>query len=530
MPFSFPLLPSSMRHRVFWPPFLLLLTSALWSLFDAQGFLTICSNIHRALLDRFAMWYAGGALFFLGTCVVLYVSPIGRIRIGGPKAQPIMGALPWFAITLCTTIAIGILFWGAAEPLYHVHQPPGFSGAEAQSSEAQRFALSTLYLHWSFTPYAMYALAALLFALMYYNRRQPFSLSSLLHPLLGRYSHGPWVPVLDAVCLFSLVAGMAGSLGVGMLTLSGGLERYMGLAHGPLTYGLVGLGIVGAFIASSASGLMRGIRTLSLWNLAVFIGLLVFVFAALPQRTLSQHGGPALQAYLSNFWPKHGMDGLAHRDWSQDWTIFYWTNWLAWTPVTALFLGRLGRGRTVRAFMRVNLIYPSLFAIAWMSVFGSASLQLDGAQGILYKAMETGGPQAALFGLFDALPFSGMAAGVFLAIAFLSYTTAADSNTSAMGALSSTGISPEHPEPAVGIKVLWGVVVGFVAWVMVSYAGMDGLRMASNLGGFPALLLEFAMALAAWRLIFKPSMARYMEKSAAGNKEVATAAEAPDAS
>ncbi len=501
-------LPSSLRHRVFWPPFLLLLTSAIWSLVDAEGFLTVCSNIHHAILDRFAGIYAAGALFFLATCVVVYLSPLGGVRIGGPKAKPIMGFVPWFAITLCTTIAIGILFWGTAEPLYHLHQPPAFADAEPQSPEARRFALSTLYLHWSFTPYAMYALAALLFALMYYNRRQPFSLSAYLFPLLGERSHGTWASVLDAVCLFSLVAGMAGSLGVGMLTLSGGLERYLGLAHGPATYGLVGLGIVAAFIASSASGLMRGIRTLSLWNLAVFVGLLLFVGLTMPHTVLARQGWPAMQEYIGAFWPRHGMDGLAQRDWSQDWTIFYWTNWLAWTPVTALFLGRLGRGRSVRAFMRVNLIYPALFAIAWMSIFGSASLQLDGSTGELFSTMEEGGPQAALFGLFDALPLSGMAAGVFLAIAFLSYTTAADSNTSAMGALSSTGISPEHPEPSVRIKVLWGVVVGFVAWVMVSFAGMDGLRMASNLGGFPALLLEFAIAAAVWRLIFFPSKAK----------------------
>ena len=39
------------------------------------------------------------------------------------------------------------------------------------------------------------------------------------------------------------------------------------------------------------------------------------------------------------------------------------------------------------------------------------------------------------------------------------------------------------------IKIVWGVIVGLTAWIMVSFIGLDGIRISSNLGGFPTLFL-----------------------------------------
>src|SRR3546814_3962121 len=105
--------------------------------------------------------------------------------------KPLLGRWRWFAVTLCTTIATGILFWGVAEPLFHLNEPPKMLGLKPGSDAAATFAMSTMFLHWTLTPYAIYTVAALAFAIVYYNRREPFRLSSLFEPLLGRRAHGP---------------------------------------------------------------------------------------------------------------------------------------------------------------------------------------------------------------------------------------------------------------------------------------------------------------------------------------------------
>lgn len=92
----------------------------------------------------------------------------------------------------------------------------------------------------------------------------------------------------------------------------------------------------------------------------------------------------------------------------------------------------------------------------------------------------------------------------YLFIVFISFVTAADSNISAMGGISSTGISPESPEPSLMIKVIWGLSVGTIGWIMISFAKIDGIKMLSNLGGIPAIILELLVVFALIKVARSP--------------------------
>ncbi|MEN0051660.1 MAG: BCCT family transporter, partial [Bacteroidota bacterium] len=192
-------------------------------------------------------------------------------------------------------------------------------------------------------------------------------------------------------------------------------------------------------------------------------------------------------------------------DWLNGWTVFYWANWLAWTPITALFLGRLSYGYTVRDYIHFNLLFPSIFGCIWMTVFSGTAIQLDmAANGTpLYDVYVEQGEANVMYALFEYLPLAAVMGVLYLLISFLSYVTAADSNTSAMSGISASGISPKSPEPSFSIKLIWGVIIGTIAWVMITFAGIDGVKMSSNLGGFPALFLVIAVAVGMVRLIFK---------------------------
>ena len=128
-----------LRHAVFWPPFLLLVVCCVWSLADFNHFLAAASTLNSWILQNFGGLYSAGSLFFLVTCLAIYISPLGKVRIGGAHAKPLMSKWQWFSITICTTIAIGILFWGTAEPLMHLHNPPAFTGLEADSGGSPCF-------------------------------------------------------------------------------------------------------------------------------------------------------------------------------------------------------------------------------------------------------------------------------------------------------------------------------------------------------------------------------------------------------
>ncbi len=492
-----------LNHRVFWPPFLLLIAASASSLLFPDKFHERVSLVNDWILDRFDWLFSYTSFFMVILCIAILFSPIGKMRIGGKEAKPLLNRWRWFSIILCTTVAVGILFWGTAEPMFHLSSPPSDSGVDPMSQSAARFSMGTLFLHWSFTPYAIYAIPALLFAIAYYNRGHAFSLGSMLFPILKHTNHRWLNDTINVLCLFALVAGMAASLGAGLLSMNGGAAKIIEIATSPLSLGVIALVIVITFTASSASGLLRGIRMLSSINMAIFMLLVVFVFAFGPTASIIQQAGNGLVEYSQNFLAQSLMlEPFNNKAWTHSWTTFYWANWMAWAPVTALFLGRIAYGYTVREFMLFNWIIPAVFSIIWMSVFSGTVMHQQLEQGIpLVEALNTYGPQSVVYEMISAFPLTNVVIVVFLFTMFISYVTAADSNTMAMSGLSSTGISPDDPEPSVYIQLIWGVLVGLISWVMVSYSGVDGIKILSNLGGLPAVILLVFCSVAMVKLL-----------------------------
>lgn len=501
----------SIRPVVFFPPAILTLICLVYGLVDNAGFSAMATTANSWLLDKFGWLFSFGSLTFLIVVVAVFFSPLAKVKIGGQDAVPIMSDYNYFAITLCTTIAIGILFWGTAEPLYHYLYPPAGVGIDTASPQAVRFAMSTMFMHWTFTPYAIYTLPALVFSFAFYNMRKPFSLGSTLTPLMGDKATGIFGQVIDMLCLSALILAMAASLGTGILSLAGGLSYKYGLPNNTFMYWILGALIVGTFILSAGSGLMKGIRVLSDINTKVLFFITAFVFIFGPTVYILQLGTEGFGEYLSTFFqrslltgaaaytPEKGIDG-----WAQGWTNFYFANWLGWAPITALFLGRLGYGRTVRKFLICNFVLPAIFSGIWMSIFASTSLKFE-LEGKGISEQLARGPEYTGFAVLGNLPISVIVIPVFLFCCFICFVTAADSNTNAMAGISTTGVSPEDPEPKLPMKIIWGIIVGMVAVVMVSTSGINGIKTLSNLGGLPALFIELALLVVLVMIMRNPS-------------------------
>ncbi len=86
------------------------------------------------IFDGFITWAANAFVIF---CVLLAISPLGKLRIGGVGAQPDHGNLSWFAMLFAAGMGIGLMFWSVAEPLAYAtgwyHTP---LNAEPDSPEA----------------------------------------------------------------------------------------------------------------------------------------------------------------------------------------------------------------------------------------------------------------------------------------------------------------------------------------------------------------------------------------------------------
>lgn len=482
-----------LRKAVFFPPWLLLVAMVIVSLVNEDAFLAGLNVVTNWILDNFAWALNLTTLACVITVVAVWFSPLGKVRIGGRKARPMMGFVDLVWITLCTTIAAGILFWACAEPLYHLYQPAVSSGAEPGSANAAVFAMKTMFLEWTWSPYAIYTVATLIFAFVFYNMKQSFSMGSALVPALGERVK-KYNGLVDVICLFALVAGMAASLGTGTMTIGGGINRVFGIESGPVSWAVIIVVIVTTFIISSVSGVMNGIRILSSINAKVYMVLLVFVFVFGPTAFMLNFSTESLGSYIKDFFEMSLMNGDVYQDgWAKSWPIFYWCNWLAWTPITAVFLGKILKGYTIRDAIKCNFIIPSVFSSIWMGLFAASSIyyELNGVG--LYDTMLESGTESVVYAVFDQLPLAVIVIPFYLFIVFISFVTASDSNTNAMAGLCTKGITQDEQESPAWLKIVWGVSIGVMTWLLISFAGIDGIKAASNLGGFPNMFLMILM-------------------------------------
>jgi len=482
-------------------------SALILSLVDLESFTAFTGALNSSVLKHFSWLFSFGSFYLLVLIVITYFSKLGDIKIGGDDSTPRLSKIRWFMIVLCTTLAVGVLFWTTAEPIYHFNAPPESFGIAPASPDATLFAFSAMFLHWGPTPYAIYAVPALIFALAFYNLRLPFSISSSLSPIFGKYLTPRCADVIDSLALYSLVVGMASSLGTGALTLVGGVSQFIEIERNAITLGIFISLIVATFIFSAASGLTKGIARLSTLNFWMLLALFVFVLIFGPTLYILAIGVEGLGAYLQSFFRLSLFTGQAAGDmWPQYWSVFYWAIWFAWAPITAMFLGKIARGYSVKEFIQINVIYPTIFIFFWISVFSGTAIYMETQSGgALNSVLNDSGVEQLLYYIVNQLPLGGITSFFLVLVAFISYVTAADSSTDAIGDLCTKDFNAESKDGvSLPIKIIWGTLIGLVAWIMVSTVGINGVKQLSNLGGLPATIIILACSLTLVKWIRDP--------------------------
>lgn len=112
------------RPIAFIPAAGLLLLAVGYSIFNEAAFYRVTSGANDWLIANFGGIFSIVDLLTVIGTMIAYFSPMGEFRIGGGDAIPTFSRLRAFYVTLCTTIAAGVIFWGTVEPMYHISAPP----------------------------------------------------------------------------------------------------------------------------------------------------------------------------------------------------------------------------------------------------------------------------------------------------------------------------------------------------------------------------------------------------------------------
>ena len=460
-------------------------------------------------------------------CLCLALGPFGRIRLGGDDARPEFTRFSWLSMLFSAGVGIGLLFFSISEPLLYFDNTgsqgypdnPHADRAGAGALDAQRaaHALQVAYFHWGVHGWSVYAIVGLSLAYFGFRKQLPLTLRSALYPVLGERIHGPAGHLVDLLAVFGTIFGTATSLGLGVQQMASGLDALFGTDPGLTTQLVLVASISVAATASAVSGVGRGIRILSEWNIRLSLVLLGFFLVLGPFEWLLGFWAATVGDYLWNLVPMSLWTASDPGDsaWQSAWTLFYWGWWISWAPLVGLFIARISRGRTVREFMLGVLFVPSAISVLWIGLFGGSAIYLElnaaggaGTAGLL-DLVRAWNPEAALYATIARLSGIPWLTGAVSALATLLlatwFITSSDSGTLVITTLLSLG--DEHPPRR--FRIFWGLGQGGVAAVLLLAGGLQALQTASVAAALPVSVILLLATYGVIRALAKDPSAGY---------------------
>jgi glycine betaine transporter len=474
----------------------------------APALLKSISGSALAYLTKSWSWlYLSSVNLFVVAGLALALSPYGKIRLGRDDEKPEYGRLSWFAMLFSAGMGIGLVFWSIAEPLYHYASPPAGEGSTAESA---RLAFQIFCHHWGLHAWGTYVAVGLPLAYFQFRKGLPSTVSCCLFPRAGDTEKGKTATTLvgklvDMLAVWATVMGVVTSLGLGALQITSGLNLSWGVPGGTRTTALVIGVITMLYIISALSGVKRGIRILSLLNVALMVMLLLFFMVKGPLGFILTTLVVALSDYVTGIIPMSATFTLFdNRSWTEAWTVFYWAWWIAWAPFVGAFIATISRGRTIREFVLGVMFLPALFSILFSTALGGTAVWLELEQGAGLMKTVSESLEAALFETLAHLPLYGFLALLANLLIASFFITSADSATLVISRFS-TGGQGGGPETAEGklLIIFWGTLLGGLAMVLIWSGGLKALQTASIIGAFPFIFVMFFLLVSLTRELIR---------------------------
>jgi len=488
---------------VFLVSLLLILVLVGWGVADPAHLGEVASSVKAWITTYFGWWYLASVMGFLIFAVILMFSPYGRIRIGKDDDRPEWGTWAWFSMLFTAGMGIGLVFFGVAEPIFHFQGLPSHPDGPGESAVQ---AMHMTIFHWGMHPWAIYIVLGLSMGYFCFRHDLPLRPASAFYPLIGNGIYG-WVGhLIDILAVFGTLFGLATSLGLGATQINAGLHAVFGMPVTPTSQVLIIGAITAVAVASVMLGVDKGIRRLSVFNMYAAVALALVVFIAGPTLFILDYAVQATGYYLQHL-PWTSLRTFAFSDeghrWLEDWTLFYWGWWIAWSPFVGMFIARVSRGRTIREFILGTLLAPVGASIAWFCIFGGTAIHdiIEGGN----QALASAGKTDAMFILLQQLPIDAVLVTALSLLAVIVvavfFATSSDSGSLVVDMLTNGG----DPHPIWQQRMFWAVTEGVVAAILLVAGAMspDGnplsaLQTASVASGLP---FSVVLALMCWGLV-----------------------------
>ncbi|MDT9593423.1 BCCT family transporter [Nocardioides zeae] len=489
----------SIRPTVFFPAlaFLAIVVSLSIAFPDRVG--DALTSAQETVIGGFGWYYTLLVTAFVIFAIWVAVGRFGDIRLGPDDEEAEYGFLTWFSMLFAAGMGIGLVFWGAAEPLSFFSSPkPGVEGDEVELAQE---AMNQTFLHWGLHAWAIYVVVGLALAYAIHRKGRSVSLRWTLEPLLGDRVKGGLGDAIDVVAIVGTIAGVATSLGLGVSQISAGMV-YLGWIEEATDPVLVALIVAISIVAtiSVVSGLDVGIKWLSNINLGMAGVFALCILALGPTlfilRDIVENIGGYLFSIVPNSFDTTAFFGADGQAWQGSWSTFYWGWWMSWAPFVGVFIARISRGRTIREFVAGVLLVPTTVSVIWFSILGGSAIyrEIFGSGGLVADDGSVTA-DAVLFNLVGDLPGGALLAGLAIVLVTIFFVTSSDSGSLVVDMLASGG----DTDPPKWSRVMWCTVEGLVAIGLLLAGGLGALQTGAILTALPFSVIMIAMCFAMYK-------------------------------
>jgi glycine betaine transporter len=196
-------------------------------------------------------------------------------------------------------------------------------------------------------------------------------------------------------------------------------------------------------------------------------------------------------------------------EWMQWWTYFMMAWWVAWGAFVGVFLARISRGRTIRGFIMGVLVVPSVVFFTWFTVFGGTAIHIDLFEGgdIAKKAADD--INSAFFATLDHFPLATVTSVIAIILVLMFFISGADANTYVLSMMTCDGtLTPRR-----AVLILWGVLTGITAVVLMFAGGLSALQNTVIVASLPFLVIIAGLAVSFWMELLADRRAAAIDKS-----------------
>ncbi|SNT29560.1 BCCT family transporter [Rhodococcoides kyotonense] len=480
---------------VFWTSVAVAALFVAWAVAFTDNLNSVISSSLDWTTQTFGWLYLTVTLGVLVFLVFLAFSPAGDRRLGPADEKPEFSTISWLMMILSAVMGIGLISYGVAEPISHFATPPhGLAGPG--TPEAAVRAMQYSYFDWGVHAWAIFAVFGLAIAYSTHCKGRRALVSQLFRPLLGDRVDGPIGKTIDVLAVFSTLFGTTTSLGLGALQINNGFNVLFGIPVDSTSQVLIIAAVTAVFTMSAVTGVSRGIKYLSHASSWMAIALFVFMLIVGPTIFVINLYTESIGMWATDFL-RMSLQGSAFGDieWMQGWTYFMLAWWVSWGAFVGVFLARISRGRTIRGFILGVLVVPSIVFFTWFTVFGGTAIHIDLYQGGDIAARTAADINSAFFATLEHFPFASITTAVAILLVAVFFISGADANTYVLSMMTTNG----SLTPPRWVLVMWGVLTGITAIVLLFAGGLNVLQNTVIVTSLPFLVIVAGLTVALWK-------------------------------